>query len=105
MPSVRRSLACAFSLLAVTGSGCTLAKPVVGVVTGPVILFGGGGGGGCCCDDGRGAAAVFVVLAGIGAGAGLVTGIISDVQALAGEARDPTANWWDPFATNTDPVR
>ncbi|MBL8753142.1 MAG: hypothetical protein JNK15_07560 [Planctomycetes bacterium] len=103
---MRRSLACALLSVAATGSGCTLAKPVVGAVVGPVILLGGGGGGGGCgCDDGRAAAAVLFVFAGIGAGAGLVTGIISDVQALSGEAADPTANWWDPFATNTDPVR
>lgn len=35
------------------------------------------------------------------AGVGLVTGIVSDVQALTGDARDPCRNWYDPFATNT----
>jgi hypothetical protein len=93
-------------LVAALGSGCTVCKPVVGAVVGPVMLLGGSvGGGGCCCDDGRAVAVVFLVFAGVGAGAGLVTGIISDVQALAGQAPDPTANWWDPFATNTDAVR
>lgn len=86
--------------------GCTLVKPVVGAVTGPIyVLAHTGGYLGCGCDDGRAAAAFLVVGATIGAVAGLVTGIASDVQALSGHADDPMQNWWDPFATNCDPRR
>jgi hypothetical protein len=93
------------SLLASSGGGCTLVKPLAGAVVGPVYMVGalghGGGWRGCGCDDGRALCALFTVGAVIGAGAGLVTGVVSDVQAMRGVARDPTANWWDPFATNT----
>jgi hypothetical protein len=103
MPSVRRALAVVFLLGCSLASGCTLAKPLVGVVTGPVIMLGhsnGDFGGGCGCD-GRAVVCVFLAMSAIGAGAGLVTGIISDVQAITGQAHDPIDNWWDPFATNT----
>ena len=46
---------------------------------------------------------VFAGAAVVGAAAGLVTGIVSDVQVLRGVAADPTNNWWDPFAINTGP--
>lgn len=84
-----------------TGS-CTLCKPFVGALTGPVIFLGHSSGdfGGCGCDA-RAAACAFVVFAAVGAVAGLVTGVVSDVQVLRGRAHDPCNNWWDPFATNT----
>ncbi len=102
MPSIRRALA----VLAVSGclaqSGCTLAKPVVGVFTGPVVLLASAAGsGGWCGGDGRAVLCVFVVLAAIGAGGGLCTGIVSDIQVLTGAAEEPCQNWWDPFRTNT----
>ncbi len=103
MPTLRRALAFGFLLGCPLVSGCTLAKPVVGAVTGPVIILGnssGNLGGGCGCD-GRAVACVFLAMSVVGAGAGLVTGIISDVQAVCGAAPDPTANWFDPFLTNT----
>jgi hypothetical protein len=87
-------------------SSCTLCKPVVGAITGPIVILGNcgnlnlGGGG---SYDGCAVAAFFGTLMAIGAVGGLVTGIISDVQALTGAARDPVANWYDPFATNTSP--
>lgn len=87
-------------------SGCTLCKPVVGAVAGPVILLGHSTGGwGCGCGDPRALTVVLLVFAGVGAAAGLATGIASDVQALSGAADDPCRNWWDPFATNTSASR
>lgn len=88
-----------------TTSGCTVCKPVVGVITGPVVILGNSsgdfGGCGCSCNDGYAVLGVFGVMAGIGAVGGLVTGIISDIQVLTGDAQDPTRNWADPFKTNT----
>jgi len=97
----RTSLAALLAISLGTG-GCTLCKPLVGAVTGPVVVLANSNGnwGGCGCD-GRAIVAVFVVAAAIGAASGLVTGIISDVQYVCGYADDPTRNWWDPFATNT----
>ena len=97
----KTSLAAVLAISLGTG-GCTLAKPFVGVVAGPVVILGSSGGnwGGCGCD-GRAVVAVLIVAAAIGAGAGLVTGVISDVQFLCGRAHDPTRNWCNPFATNT----
>lgn len=102
MPLVRRSLGMALLLAALGSGGCTLAKPIVGVVTGPAVILGNSGdlfGGGC--HDLRAWGCAFVMMSAVGAGAGLVTGIISDVQVLCGDAPDPCNNWWDPFATNT----
>jgi hypothetical protein len=86
-------------------SGCTLCKPVVGAITGPVVMLGNSsgdfGGCSCSCGDGYALVAVLGVMAGIGAVGGLVTGIISDIQVLTGDAEDPTRNWADPFKTNT----
>lgn len=106
MLTVRRALPVLLVGTCLLQSGCTLAKPVVGVFTGPVVLLagsgGGGGGWGCGCrGDGRAVLYLFAVLAVVGAGGGLVTGIISDVQVLTGAASDPCDNWWDPFRTNT----
>lgn len=103
MPALRRVLS-ALVLTCFAASGCTLCKPVVGLVYGPVVMLGNSNGdwGGCGCNgDGRAIAAVFAVAAVVGATAGLVTGVISDVQALTGEPTDPCRNWWDPFKTNT----
>jgi hypothetical protein len=87
----RRLLAALTVTACLAQTGCTLAKPIVGIVTGPVIILGNSGGLGCGCD-GRGVACALAVLAVVGAGAGLVTGIISDVRVLAGAANDPSAN-------------
>jgi hypothetical protein len=90
-------------------ASCTLCKPIVGAITGPIVILGNSGvgnlnlGGGS--NDGCALVAFFGVLAATGAIGGLVTGIISDVQALTGAAHDPCANWFDPFATNTSPRR
>lgn len=104
MPTFRRTLSAIVLTAGLATSGCTLCKPVVGAITGPVVILGNSGGdfSGCGCDGGYGVVAVLGVLAGVGAVGGLVTGIISDVQALCGEATDPCRNWADPFKTNTD---
>lgn len=105
MSSLRRSVALTALFVCSLTSGCTLAKPVVGAVVGPVVVLGGiGSSGGCYCrcDDGRALLFLLAFGSAIGASAGLVTGIISDVQVLCGEAPDPTHNWWNPLATNTD---
>ena len=60
-------------------------------------------GDGCGCHDARAFCAYLTVASIIGAGAGLVTGIISDVQVLRGRAETPHQNWWNPFQTNTSP--
>lgn len=105
MSSTRRLLAFAALFGCALTHGCTLAKPVVGAVVGPVVLLGGiGSNGGCSCrcDDGRGLVFLLAFGSAVGATAGLVTGIISDLQVLCGDAPDPTHNWWNPLATNTD---
>ncbi len=108
MPRMSTLARCAVALLAVAvlsaASGCTLCKPIVGIFTGPVVMLGNSDGdfGSCYCGDGRAIVAVFATLGVIGAGGGLVTGIISDVNALCGNASDPCRNWWDPFKTNRD---
>jgi len=96
----RTSLAVALAISLATG-GCTLGKPFVGAVTGPVVLLGHSGVNFSGCNDGRALVAVLCVAAAAGAFAGLVTGAISDVQFLCGYARHPSRNWWNPFATNT----
>lgn len=104
MPIARRFACLAILFATSLGSGgCTLVKPVIGAVTGPVVMLGNSGGdfGGCGCGDGRAAACFFLGVAAVGAVAGLATGLVSDVQALCGRADDPCNNWWDPFATNT----
>ena len=84
-------------------TGCTVAKPLVGAVTGPIVLLAASNGSFCSCGDGRAVLYLFVFMAAVGAGGGLVTGIISDVQVLTGAADDPCHNWWEPFRTNTMP--
>ncbi|MFO1077393.1 MAG: hypothetical protein U1E73_06665 [Planctomycetota bacterium] len=105
MPRLPRTAALAFLLAGTLGTGgCTLVKPMVGAVTGPIyVLAHTSGNFGCGCDDGRAVAAFLCVSSVIGAVAGLVTGVVSDIQVLCGNASYPAQNWWDPFATNTDP--
>jgi tRNA A37 threonylcarbamoyltransferase TsaD len=99
---LRRSLGVVAFVVFAGSSGCTLAKPVVGVVTGPVVLIGHSNGHiGAPCGDASGIVVALVVMAVSGAVGGLVTGVISDVHALSGAAADPAHNWWDPFKTNT----
>lgn len=102
MPALSRTLLAASFMVLASASSCTLVKPVIGAFTGPVFGAQFVGPGGCGCHgDGRAVLALFAFFAAAGAGVGLVTGIVSDVQALTGDARDPCRNWYDPFATNT----
>ena len=93
----------AVALMFLGAGGCTLVKPVTGVVAGPIYAIGALAQGGGCYHhgDGRALCVLLAGSAGVGAVAGLVTGIASDVQALNGRATDPSRNWWNPFATNT----
>ena len=104
MPSSRHLIRCTLLLVLSLGTGgCTLVKPVMGAVTGPIYAIGATGELplGCRCDDGYGAAAFLIVSSAAGAVAGLVTGVISDFQVLAGRTDDPTRNWFNPFAVNS----
>ncbi|HEU4420177.1 MAG TPA: hypothetical protein VFT55_14675 [Planctomycetota bacterium] len=89
--------------LGLGSSGCTLVKPVVGAFVGPVVMLGSSGGdfSGCGCN-GEGILAALSVMAVVGAGAGLITGIISDVRVICGCSEYPTNNWWDPFKINNE---
>ncbi|MFT4514169.1 MAG: hypothetical protein ACI91B_002877 [Planctomycetota bacterium] len=98
MSTKRLLMASALAALAFSSTSCTLAKPFVCAVTTPVYVLGNSGD--CGCDP-RGAACGFLVVAAVGAAAGLVTGIISDINWIRGKADDPTRNIGDPFATNT----
>ena len=92
----------AVAAVAASSTSCTLFKPVVCAVTGPVLILGHvNPSGGCGNCDPRGLACGLVVLSAVGAAGGLVTGIISDINWISGEAEDPTRNIGDPFATNT----
>lgn len=102
MPPLRLPILAAIAVVTPVMAGCTVVKPVVGALTGPVVMLGRSDGWLCRCNcDGRAIVCTLAVLAAIGAAGGLVTGIISDVQAVCGDVEDPTANWWDPFALNT----
>ncbi len=102
MPTLRSTLAALVLGACLLSGGCTLAKPLVGAVTGPFVILGQSNGDWCGhSGDGRAVLCAFALLAVVGAGGGLVTGVISDVQAVCGAARDPCNNWWDPFKTNT----
>lgn len=98
-------LASVLCLVAGVGAGgCTVVKPVIGAVTGPIVMLGQASGdlASCGCGGrGEGVVVVLGIMAAVGATVGLVTGVISDVQALTGAAQDPMRNWWDPFKTNT----
>jgi len=109
MPGMpRASLACRLAAVSAIGlgtGGCTVVKPVVGAVYGPVVLLAASDGAlGASCADGRGVLIVFAIFAAIGATGGLVTGVISDVQFLCGDVEEPTRHWAHPFKTNTSPV-
>ena len=95
-------LAAALALCAGCG-GCTLVKPVVGAFVGPVVMLANSGGdfSGCGCN-GEGILCALGIMAAVGAGAGLITGIISDVRVVCGCCDDPTNNWWDPFKINNE---
>lgn len=102
MPALRHCVVVAACTLALSTSSCTLVKPIAGAIVGPVVVMGQPGSfAGCGCTDGRALLIFYGVFAAAGAAVGLVTGIISDVQALTGDASDPCRNWYDPFATNT----
>jgi hypothetical protein len=81
-------------------SGCTVVKPLVGAISGPVVAIGASNGDLCGCGDWRGVVCALAICSAIGAAGGLVTGIVSDVRVLTGDAVDPTDNWWDPFEIN-----
>ncbi len=95
-------LVAAFALSAAfVAPGCTLTKPLIGAITGPVIMLGHSTSLGGCGGDGQAVLGLLAVFAAIGSTAGLVTGVISDVQWMTGAAEDPSRNWADPFQTNT----
>ncbi len=105
---MRRSWKIACVLAGCLGSsGCTVVKPVVGVFTAPVLLMSGhyGGSEGVGTLQGEGGARAAVIgMAAIGAVGGLVTGVLSDWAVLTRATQEPTRNWWDPLATNSDAV-
>ncbi len=75
-------------------------KPVVCAVTTPVQLFANSNAAYYGCD-GRALLCAFALAAAVGAVGGLVTGVLSDVNVVAGRAPDPSRNLYDAFATNT----
>ena len=86
--------------LGLGSTGCTLVKPLVGAVVGPAVMLGNSGGDFSGCNSGEAVVGVLALMAVVGAGAGLITGIISDVRVVCGCCDDPTNNWWDPFKIN-----
>ena len=98
MPTKRLLMISVLAVFAFSSTSCTLAKPLVCAVTMPIYLIGNSDARGC---DARGAACGFLVVAAIGAAGGLVTGSISDINWIMGEADNPVRNIHDPFATNT----
>ena len=63
-------------------------------------MLGHSGGDFSGCNSGEAVVCAFAMMAAVGAGAGLITGIISDVRVVCGCCEDPTNNWWDPFKIN-----
>jgi hypothetical protein len=99
----RHLLALAAALaLSVGCGGCTVVKPVIGAFSGPVMMLGNSDSWTSDCGRPETILCALGVMAAIGAGAGLVTGIISDVRYVCGYADDPTNNWWDPFKINIE---
>lgn len=100
---------CVIAFFAAGCHGCTLVKPVVGLVTAPVLALSGYYGPISTPDpswsdetqpDGGAAAMTIVGYTVFGAFGGLVTGVMSDWAAVTSCPTDPTENWWDPFANN-----
>lgn len=89
----------ALALAFLTGTGCTVTKPLVCAVALPAKAVGNPS---ClgACNDARALGCAFMVLAAVGAAGGLVTGFVSDIQFLCGATDDPTHNLADPFAVN-----
>lgn len=77
---------------------CTIAKPVVCVITTPAKALGEAGRSYYSLEA---AACGLMAMSAIGAAAGLVTGFLSDMNVLLGVADDPVRNIHDPFKTNT----
>jgi hypothetical protein len=82
--------------------GCTLVKPVIGTFAAPVIMLGKSDSRTSDFGNPEAILCAVGVMSVIGAGAGLVTGIISDLRYVCGYADDPTNNWWDPFKINIE---
>lgn len=102
MSGSRVCVALALVGVALGSTSCTLGKPLVCAVTTPCYVIGHSSGG---CGDPRGLACAAMLFGAAGAAAGLVTGIVSDVNWMLGRATDPCRNLHDPFATNTsEPV-
>lgn len=84
-------------------SGCSIVKPVAGVLTGPIHAeeeLGGGSSAGAASLEG--VLGMLVVESVAGVVGGLATGVISDARVLFGETSAPTRNWSNPFRTNAD---
>ncbi len=96
-PCLRRA-ASTLALLAATSSpaACTLGKPLVCAVSAPLYVLGHGGAG----AGGDGLACALLAISATGAAAGLVTGVISDLNYLTDRTSDPYRNLTNPFATN-----
>jgi len=71
----------------------------------PIHMFGKGGGSRRTSwsgpQDWRGVVAGLAISSAVGAAGGLVTGVMSDINILAGATYYPFRNIDDPFATNT----
>jgi len=100
---LRHVLALTAALVLCLGcGGCTLVKPVIGAVAAPVIMLGKSDSWTSDCSNPEAILCAVGVMGVIGAGAGLVTGIISDLRYVCGFADDPMNNWWDPFKINIE---
>jgi hypothetical protein len=82
-------------------SGCSVVKPVAGLLTGPIHAdeeLGAGPG----AASVEGVIGMLVVESVAGVVSGFATGIISDARVLLGETSEPTRHWANPFRTNAD---